>query len=54
MIAKFGVEDGWDMLHRGPFGCSPWRGILQLWQLLNVGLALKVRDRSCVKFWEDV
>lgn len=30
VATKFGLEDGWDiMLHQGPFGRSPWRGIVQ-------------------------
>lgn len=55
MATKFGIEDGWDYsASGGPFGRSPWRGIMQFLPQFREGLALVVGDGRQVKFWEDL
>lgn len=52
---KFGLEDRWDiMLNRWPYGCSPWREIIQYYHFFKEGVVYEVGDGSRIKFWEDV
>lgn len=55
VFAKFGLVDGWDTsVHRGPYGHSLWRGIMQFSSLFKKGLAYAVGDGWQINFWEDI
>lgn len=54
VVVKYGIADGWDpSIQRGPYGHSPWRGIMQFLPLFREGVAFEVGDGRLIKFWED-
>lgn len=54
VTAKYGSREDWDpLVPRGPYGWSPWRGIMTQLESFKVGLAFVMGDGRCVCFWID-
>lgn len=55
MAEKFAIVDDWDSpMLRGPFGRSPWRGIMQFAPHFRKSLTFTVGNGRRVMFWEDI
>lgn len=54
ILTKYGSVDGWETnAHRGPYGGSPWKGIMNYLHSFKGGLAYGVGDGRRISFCKD-